>query len=168
MMKTRLISNSQRCVGSWVLCLLYHRAWPLGRQTREADSTYLTTTGQVLGHRAAAGHHSGGGEAQSGAWDTARSGLGVSSTARRPGPSGSQALGHPGAAGSHRRDENGVTAHRLNLVQAWRGKEGDVLADILEIVLGVMVAGLVWLGCSGGCGLERREAFYRKLDNMAM
>jgi hypothetical protein len=50
----------------------------------------------------------GDGGAQSEVPRTAGAGLGVPGSARRPGPSGSQALGHTGAAGIHRRAENGV------------------------------------------------------------
>jgi hypothetical protein len=46
----------------------------------------------------------------------AGAGSGVPGPARSLGWSGSQALGHPGAAGSRRRAENGVGACRLDLV----------------------------------------------------
>ena len=63
----------------------------------------------------AAGHHSWGGGAQSE----------VPRPAMRPELSGSQALGHPGAAGSCGKDENKVGARRLNLTWEQGGKEGS-------------------------------------------
>jgi hypothetical protein len=71
--------------------------------------------GWVLGHRAALGHCSRGDKAQSEAWDSG-AGLGFPGLQGGWGPPGSQALGHPGAAGSHRRAENGV---RLDLAWGW-------------------------------------------------
>lgn len=44
--------------------------------------------------------------------------------ARRSGPSGSQALGHSGAAGSHGRAENRVGAHGLDLARGQVEKRG--------------------------------------------
>jgi hypothetical protein len=87
--------------------LLHHRAQPLGRQ----DSGVLT---MLIPHCRQAGV---------GLWDTAP-GMGkynlrcriaravseVPEPAERLGLSSSQAFRHPGAAGSHRRAENGVGA----------------------------------------------------------
>jgi len=53
----------------------------------------------MLVHSAATGHCSRRGGTQSEAWDTAGTGSGVPGPARKPGLSGSQALGHPGAVG---------------------------------------------------------------------
>lgn len=50
---------------------------------------------------------------------TARASLGFPGSLMRPGPSGSQVLGHPGTTRNHRRAENGVGAHRLGLVRGW-------------------------------------------------
>ena len=41
----------------------------------------------------------------------------------RPGPSGCQALGHPGTARCHRRAENGVGTRGLDLAQGWGKRE---------------------------------------------
>ena len=56
----------------------------------------------------------------------------------RPGLSGSQALGHPGSAGSHRRVENGVGVWGLDLAKGQRGEEWRVPTGSLgeERVLG--------------------------------
>ena len=66
----------------------------------------------------------------------------VLGSAGRPGPSGSQALGHPGTAGSHRRSENGIWAQGLGLARVEESPTGRVL--------GLMAAGLglvqLWLG----------------------
>ena len=58
----------------------------------------------------------GVGEAQAEVWDS-QSWLGGSWVCKEARPFGSQALGHPGTAGSHGRSKNGVEAHRLDL--AW-------------------------------------------------
>jgi hypothetical protein len=60
----------------------------------------------VSGYGEAVGHCSGGRGAQPEVLGTAKTGSGVPEPARRPGLSGAQALGHSGAAGSHRRVEN--------------------------------------------------------------
>jgi hypothetical protein len=84
----------------------------------------------------------------------------VLGSAGRPGPSGSQALGHPGIAGCCRRAENGVGACRLDL--AWGQRE-----DQEELRLGptgtesLACQQLAWLG-SRGWG--HRETFHRRLD----
>ena len=54
---------------------------------------------------------------------TACAGSGVPSPAARPGSSDSKALGHPGYTGSHRRAENRVPAHRLDLAQGQWNRE---------------------------------------------
>lgn len=52
----------------------------------------------------------------------------------RLGPSGSQALGHVGTAGSCQRTENGgPKARRLNLAQGWGAGEGE---EELQLVPG--------------------------------
>ena len=61
----------------------------------------------MLGCREALRHHFWGRKAQSEMWGN-QSWLGVPRPAVRPGPWGSQTLGHPGTAGSFRRAENGV------------------------------------------------------------
>ena len=63
---------------------------------------------------------------------TARADSGVPGSAERPGPSGSQALGHPGATGSHRRAENGVGVWGLDLAKGQRGEEWRVPTGSLE------------------------------------
>lgn len=96
-----------------------------------------------MGHREALGHCYWVGKCSLRCW-SAGAGLGVPEPARRPTPSGPQALGHPGAARSHRRAESGVGAHRLDLAWghgAW-GK-GRAPAGPLGRVLGLTaVAGL--------------------------
>lgn len=56
--------------------------------------------------------------------------------ARRPGPSGSQALGHSGAAGSHGRAENRVGAHGLDLAWGQGEKRGVRLVPRDESLVG--------------------------------
>jgi hypothetical protein len=63
-------------------------------------------SGWVLGCLESLSHCSGGGKAQS--CGEAGAGSGVPGSVMRPGPWGSQTLGHPGAAGNRRRSENGV------------------------------------------------------------
>lgn len=62
-----------------------------------------------MGGRAALGHRSGGGKASLGC-RTARAGLWVPGPEKRPAPSGSQALGHPGVAGFQGRAEKDMEA----------------------------------------------------------
>jgi hypothetical protein len=99
-------------------------------------------TRQVLGLREALGHCSQSGKVQSEALDS-QSWFG----AERPGPSGFQALRHPGAGGSSGRAENRVGASRLNLAQGWGGGEGGLWL-VLQLVpqWGVGVLGLIALG----------------------
>ena len=65
----------------------------------------------------------------------------------RPGPSDSQALGHPAASGSLRRAENRVGTHRLDLAQAvrvWGRVEGRrAPVGPIMIVLGLSAVSLV-------------------------
>jgi hypothetical protein len=91
-------------VALWVLCLLCHRTWTLGRRNK---------------------HHG-------------RAGSGVPRPAMRPGPSGSQALGHAGIPGSLRRAENRVGACRQDL--AWGRGEGVASAGSKGRVLGLTEA----------------------------
>lgn len=55
--------------------------------------------------------------------ETAGAGSGIPGPGKRLGPSGSQALGHPGATGSCGRAENGVEVRRLALALVWGRKE---------------------------------------------
>ena len=57
---------------------------------------------------------------------TAGDGSGVSRPAGGPGPSGSQALGHPGTSRNCERAENGVGAFRMDLTQG-QGNGGEEL-----------------------------------------
>jgi hypothetical protein len=57
---------------------------------------------------------------------TARASLGVLGPARRPGPSGSWALRHPGIAGSLGRAEKRVGPHRMDRAWCQRGIRGDL------------------------------------------
>lgn len=72
----------------------------------------------VLGHKVATGHCSGDREAQS-ENRTVRAGLEVSGLVTRLRRSSSHVLGHPGASGSHRRAENRVGGHGLDLAYGW-------------------------------------------------
>lgn len=86
---------------------------------------------------------------------------GVSGLARRPGLSGSQAVGYPGAAGSHRRAGNRVGAHRLDL--AWRGgfsgwfRRKSLWLNCLRLEFGLVVA-----------PAGNAEAFYGRLDGSSV
>lgn len=97
---------------------------PLGEAGCKKLTTFTPCHRRQAGVRLweAAGHCSRGGEARSEAWDTARAGFGVPGPARRPGQSGSQALGYLG-----RRAENGVEARKLHVARA-EGKEGNAPA----------------------------------------
>jgi hypothetical protein len=90
---------------------------------------------------------------------TAGAGSGVPQPATRLKPSGSQILGHPGAAGSHERAEGRVRAFGLDLAGAWG--EGTS-AGPTGTVLGLMCSGRLGLG--GSHSWEFREA-YRRLDS---
>jgi hypothetical protein len=103
----------------------------------------------------ASGHCFECGRMQSEVPGTARAGLGVPSLAGRQGPSGSQALGHPDAAVSHGRAENGVGAHRLDLGPGQRGKSSVGSSPWLVAMW------LVWLGNSGW---KNSETFHGRLD----
>jgi hypothetical protein len=70
-------------------------------------------------------HHSAGREGQSEILGTAGAGPGIPKPVGSLGPNGSQALGHPGATGSHRRAENRVGDPQLDLAQA-KGKRGGL------------------------------------------
>lgn len=100
----------------------------------------------------AAGSRSRGGEHSLRPLGTARVSSGIAGPAERLGPSGSQTLGYPDAAGSLRRAENRVGAHRLDLAQGGRGKEvssgrvprgGEPLA--------CLAGGLAWWGHGWEC-----------------
>lgn len=71
---------------------------------------------RVSNYGEAEGHLSGGEDPHSGVPGIATATLGVSGPPESPGPSGSQALGHPGTAGDHRRSE-GMGAHGLDLTR---------------------------------------------------
>lgn len=74
----------------------------LGRQNLEFDYAYPTPPGQVPGYREVLRHCSGHGKTQPG-------------PAMRPGPWGSQTLGHSGASRSCRRSENRVRVPQVGL-----------------------------------------------------
>ena len=84
---------------------------------------------------------------------TVRSGLGVPRPARRPGMSGSQALGHPRITRRCGRAENGVEANRLYLAQGQRKVRHSSWSH-REKVVGLMGAGFSlawsWLGAKRG------------------
>jgi hypothetical protein len=86
------------------------------------DPAYPTVVGNPQAGRCCS---EDGRMAQSEVLGTARTGWelgGVPRPARRPRMPGSQALGHPGAAGSLRRAKNRVRACELNLAQGEKGK----------------------------------------------
>lgn len=100
---------------SVVLCPLLHKAGLFGETRCGTFWPHLTHAGagQVLGHRKASGHRSWSREEQSEVLGTAGAGSKVPMSVQRLRLSGSQAFGHPGAAGNHKRAENRVGAHRL-------------------------------------------------------
>lgn len=72
-----------------------------------------------------------GGEAQSEFLGTTGAGSGIPGPVQKPEQSGSQNLGHPDAAGNHRRAENRVETHWLDLAQA-KGEKRGALAGSHE------------------------------------
>jgi hypothetical protein len=95
-----------------VLRLVHHRAWASqGDRTRESDSTLTTwLLGGCRPVEQPKEHRSGVQGAQSEVPMTTGVGLGIPRPAGNWGPSGSQALGHPGTTESYRRAENEVGA----------------------------------------------------------
>jgi hypothetical protein len=63
----------------------------------------------------------------------------------RPGPSGSQTLGHPGVPGNRGRAENEVGAQGLDLVRGWGRKQGAPLVPRGESLSWLKLA-WAWLG----------------------
>lgn len=117
-----------------------------GGRCRKFDGAYTTLPlgwcpdiGQPLDTAPGVGNHS----LRCG---TAGGGSGVPGPETRLGPTSSQALGHPGAAKSHKRAKNGVGDLRLDLGRDQVGKEGKLWLVHVRF-LGLMVAaglGLAW------------------------
>jgi hypothetical protein len=100
-------------VGLCVPHSLCHRAPSLGEgRTREVWSGLSHAVAQGVGKHSLRCR-------------TAGADLVISGPAMRLGPSCSQALEHPGAAGCHRKLKTGVGAHKLGLVRH-QGKDGEL------------------------------------------
>lgn len=111
-----------KCVS---LCPIHCWTQHLGEVEHGEFGCAFPTPGWGLGCSEALRHCSGNGEAQTKIWES-QSWLWVLRPAMRPGPLGSQTLGHAWATRSNRRAKNGVWAAGWEQHLAWSQGKGEL------------------------------------------